>query len=499
MVSDCGAISQIYTAHHYTKTPEEAVAAGLKAGVDQDCGPYYDAHGREAYSQGLITDADLDLALSRQFGTLLRLGYFDPAGDQPYRHIGLERLNSAYNKELALRVALQSLVLLKNDAATLPYALSSGGSIALIGPNSDATGQLLGNYDAPAPYIISVLQALSTRGAKVTHVKGCDIASNSTTGFAAAVAAAQDADVVLFVGGLDQSQEAEGHDRTTLTLPGQQGALIKAVAAAAKKPIAVVMLGGGQCDLSELKANARVGAILSAFYPGQSGGEAIVQVVTGQHSPSGRLPSTQYPASYVEAVPMTDQSFRPSSTNPGRTYKFYTGEAVYPFGYGLSYATFRYAAAQSALRAPITRLLGADPSPLAYSVNVTNTGSVASDVTVLAYLTFNASAQYPALSPPLKQLFDFAFLPSLAPGATREVYFQLTARALRQVDERGHEWVVPGSYGVHINEGEARGAVELEGEVTLVRKWEGDDVVEAPRKADPLLARLANLLRSSTQ
>ena len=419
----------------------------------------------------------------RQFGSLLRLGYFDPASAQPYRQYGLERINSRYNQQLALQAGLQSLVLLKNDAATLPYP-SSVSSIALIGPNSNVTETLLGNYDAPTPYIISVLRALESRGAKVTHAAGCTIAGNSTTGFAAAVSAAAAADFTVFVGGLDQSQEAEGRDRTIIALPGQQGALIEAIAKVSKKPIVAVFLGGGQVDMSALKANAQVGALLWAGYPGQSGGEAIAQVLSGEHSPSGRLVSTQYPADYVEQVPMTDQSFRPSASSPGRTYKFYSGQAVYSFGHGLSYTSLQHDVHTSPLSASTSRLLLADPSPIAYSVNVTNTGKVRSDVTVLAYLTYNSSDDYPSLSPPLQQLFDFAFIPMLAPGATQSVFFQLTASSLKQIDQRGHEWLLPGRYEVHVNEGHARAAVQLLGsEARLLRKWEGTDTVVAPRKA----------------
>ena len=138
VVSDCGAIEEIYTTHHYTKTPEEAVAVALHAGVDQDCGPWYDAHGRQAYAQGLIDDAVLDRALTRQFGFLIKTGYFDNPNTQPYRHYGIERVNSARNQRAALTAALQSIVLLKNEKSALPIP-SDVKTIALIGPNA---GQL---------------------------------------------------------------------------------------------------------------------------------------------------------------------------------------------------------------------------------------------------------------------------------------------------------------------------------------------------------------------
>ena len=135
VVSDCGAIQEIYTTHHYTATPEEAVAVALQAGVDQDCGPYYDQYGRQAYQQGLITDEMLDRALTRQFGFLIKTGYFDPPADQPYRQYGISKVNSPINQQAALTAALQSIVLLKNEQSALPIA-ADVKSIALIGPNA---------------------------------------------------------------------------------------------------------------------------------------------------------------------------------------------------------------------------------------------------------------------------------------------------------------------------------------------------------------------------
>ena len=305
VVSDCGAIEEIYTTHHYTKTPEEAVAVALQAGVDQDCGPWYDAHGRQAYAQGLINDQLLDRALTRQFGFLIKTGYFDDPSTQPYRHYGIDKVNSANNQYAALTAALQSIVLLKNELSALPIA-SDVKSIALVGPNAGqqsysthrllfhwqsltahlfacmfgrcaaVSETLLGNYQGPSPFIITIPAAFQSRSARfaVQYVKGCDIAGNDTSGFKAAISAAQSADFVVYVGGLDQSQEAEGHDRTSIALPGQQLSLIQQLGKAAKRPITAVFLGGGQVDLSALKNDNTVGAMIWAGYPGQVGQSA---------------------------------------------------------------------------------------------------------------------------------------------------------------------------------------------------------------------------------
>ena len=217
-------------------------------------------------------------------------------------------------------------------------------------------------------------------------------------------------------------------------------------------------------------------------YPGQSGGEAVVQVLTGEHSPSGRLPSTQYPAEYVDQVLMTDQAFRPSSTSPGRTYRFYTGEAVYPFGHGLSYSTFSVQVVDGPATVDAATLLR---SPVAYTVNISNSGNVTSDATVLAYYSPDGPSQYVSVTPALSTLFEFAFVPMLAPGETRTLWLQLTAKSLLTVDARGHEWLLPGQWKVSIGDGSDAVRLGVVGEAQLVRRWEGDSVVEQPQRKQP--------------
>ena len=339
---------------------------------------------------------------------------------------------------------------------------------------------LLGNYEGPSPFIITIPAAFQSRADRFTvqYFKGCDISGNDTSGFKDAINAAQKADLVVYVGGLDQSQEAEGHDRTSIALPGQQLPLIQQLAKAAKRPIAAVFLGGGQSDLSALKNDSGVGALLWAAYPGQSGGEAIVQVLTGEHSPSARLPSTQYPAEYVNQVPMTDQAFRPSSSSPGRTYRFYSGEAVYPFGHGLSYTTFDVRVIDGPSTVNVDDLLR---SPIAYACNITNTGAVQSDATVLAFYSPDGPSPFVGVEPPLSSLFDFAFVPMLAPDETRTLWFQVTAKSLLTVDDRGHEWLLPRQWKVRIGEDSVAANLNVAGEARLMRQWEGDSVVEQPQ------------------
>ena len=458
VTSDCDAIGNIFDNHHYTRTPEEAVAAALLAGTDIDCGSYYNEHLPAALNQSLIREADLDRSLIRQYSSLIQLGYFDPASTQPYRKLSWADVNTPAAENLALTAARESITLLKNDGI-LPFA--STKNVALIGPWGQATGQMQGNYFGQAPYLISPFEAFQNAKIAVTFVQGCTISRNDTSGFDAAVRAAQAADIIVFAGGPDNSVESEGHDRTTIVWPGVQLQLIQALEKAGK-PVIVVQLGGGQVDDSYLKSSSTINAIVWAGYPGQSGGPAIVDVLTGIYAPAGRLPVTQYPGEYVNQVQMIDMTLRPSANNPGRTYKWYTGTTVYPFGYGLHYTTFSFNwASIGAHSLDIDKLLmnvkekygdNLDKAPLIdYAVNVTNIGRVTSDVVILLFS--NTTSSHPNAPPlaPLRELVAYDRAHLIQPGQTQTVYFTLTLRSLSRVDDNGDRWLFPGTYRVFVD------------------------------------------------
>jgi len=174
-------------------------------------------------------------------------------------------------------------------------------------------------------------------GVSVESAMGCNVACQDDSGFATAINVAKSADVVIVVVGLDEGQEGEGHDRTVLTLPGKQLDLLQAISSAISTPLIVVLMSGGPVDISWAKDHAN--GVVWTGYPGQSGGQALAEVLYGVVNPSGRLPVTIYPADYVNQISFFNMSMRAS---PGRTYKFYTGTPVYQFGDGLSYTTFTY-------------------------------------------------------------------------------------------------------------------------------------------------------------
>ena len=383
-------------------------------------------------------------------------------------------------------------MLLKNANAALPLAAAAVKSVAVVGPNGDAPATQQGNYFGDPcfsaawnePLLYSVRQGFAAYmpGTAVDFVAGCDdgVPCTKTAGFANASAAAAAADLTLVVVGLDQSQESEGNDREEIALPGAQGALIEQACAAARGPCVLVVVSGGPVDISAALANPKVAAALYIGYPGPFGGNITAQAIFGDLAPAGRLTTTIYPADFVDAVSFFDQGLAPGlsawppGTNPGRTHMYYTGQAVLPFGWGLSYTTWRYSVAgappPAVSLAPVREYLAAHPrhgamfAPLSwrapvvqYSVNVTNTGAVDSDDVVLGFLVPPGAG---AGGVPLQTLFGFARVHVRA-GETVTVWLGAEARQLTRV-AAGRRDALPGRWTARFGVAFRRGAGELE-------------------------------------
>ncbi|KAK6940138.1 Fibronectin type III-like domain [Dillenia turbinata] len=344
ITSDCDAVSIIYENQGYAKSPEDAVADVLKAGMDLNCGTYMLNHTKSAIQKGKAPVAQIDRALHNLFSVRMRLGLFN--GDPtrlPYGKIGPDQVCSHDHQRLALDAAKDGIVLLKNSGRLLPLSKTKTPSLAVIGPNANAPQTLLGNYFGPPCRSVTPLQGLQSYVKNTVHHQGCDFVNCTSASIGEAVALAKSVDYVVLVMGLDQTWEREDHDRDDLVLPGKQQSLITRVAKAARKPIVLVLLCGGPVDVTFAKYDRNVGSILWAGYPGEAGGTAIAQIIFGDHNPGGRLPITWYPKDFIK-VPMTDMRMRPdpSTGYPGRTYRFYKGETVFEYGYGLSYSNYAY-------------------------------------------------------------------------------------------------------------------------------------------------------------
>ena len=473
ITSDCGAFGLIQSGHNFTQSDAETALVALSAGMDIGCDNLTPGYIREALVNGFLLQKTVDAALIRLFNVQMRLGMFDPRADQVYtKYNYTNRINTPAHQQLALEAARQGIVLLKNTNNVLPISASLVKSIAVIGPNGNATEVLKGNYAGKPAFLISPIQGLESYVSNVLYAKGCDIASNSTTGFEAAVALAQKADVTVLVVGLDQSQESEDHDRTITDLPGVQNDLIKTVATQAKGPVIVVVMTGGAVDLTVPKSLSQVGAILWCGYPGQAGGQALADVIFGVFNPSGRLPYTIHDADFPSQVSMIDMNMRPSNNpstpNPGRTYRFFTGKPVYNFGEGLSYTTFTYTNASvngvsstkngAAASLPLAKVhaytsnlprssllaphLSSQSVLAQVSTVVTNTGSRSGTVSVLA---FAVPPDAGTNGLPLKSLFGFQKV-ELAPGESKTLQFAVTAHDLSCVNESGERTALGGPW-----------------------------------------------------
>ncbi|CAF0991145.1 unnamed protein product [Adineta ricciae] len=473
VVSDCNAISDILHTHHYTSTPEQTVAVALRAGTDLECGVFYLFHMNDALQRKLINETDITQALMRTYDVLIRLGWFDPPEQQVYRQLNKNNVDTAEARQLSLVSAQESIVLLKNINGSLPLDLNqlTNKRIALIGPTADATIQMQGIYHGRAPFLIDPLTGFKNITAgkpiEVDYARGCGISSHSERDFAAAVRLAQSSDIVIFFGGIDHTIERESVDRQSIALPDIQLSLIQELEKVARSPLHVVIMSGSSLDLSYIRDSVRCASLIWMGYPGQSGGLAVASVVFGQYNPAGRLPITFYPASYVNEVSMFNMQLRPSVNSPGRTYKFYTGKAIYEFGYGLSYTTFNYTWDNRTFISAysiqsITKQINRQEKTIISSIriNVTNTGVMNGDDVVLAYVTPpNVSSEQ---VPPFKQLFGFERV-YLKVNETKEVCFAFTVETALLVAHNASKWLHSGSYRIMIGQ-QHIGVIQLQGQ-----------------------------------
>lgn len=582
VVSDCDAVANIYRAHEhgYTETPEAGVAVAFRAGMDLICGgPEESQHILGAVREGLLTEAQLDVALGRLFTARFQLGQFDPPA-RVFPGITPADNDTEANRAVALRVAEESLVLLRNQGGLLPLS-AAPRRIAVIGPNGDSVEPLVGNYNGSPSHPVTLAEGLRRRfpQARVDVVQGsglidpalapvpdavlcadaecrrsgltaarfaspamdADPLSTEATpnaaenwqgeqrsgatrwtgfitptemgehrfryvanggyriwiddtlvvdawdvdwrpaiatgaasleagrpyairveafqrqdqgdehlmwstpgdqGLQSALAAAREADVVVFAAGLTHEVEGEemrvqvpgflGGDRTTIDLPPAQQRLLEQVAAVGKPVILVLMNGSA---LSVDWADRNLPAIVEAWYPGGQGGDAIARLIAGDFSPAGRLPVTVY-RSVDDLPPFGDYGM------DNRTYRYFRGEALYPFGYGLSYSSFDYA------RPRVSRSRVRADQTVEISVDVTNAGAMDADEVVQLYLSHPGVA-----GAPTRTLAGFERL-RLARGETRTVRFTLRDRALSLVDDDGVRRIQPGAVTVWVGGGQ---------------------------------------------
>ena len=435
-VSDCGAIADIYQSHKIAKDAAEASAIAVKAGLDLNCGDTYTKGLKEALNRGLITEADIDQLLFNLLMTRLRLGLFDPAGDNPYNAIPASVVGSDAHRALARKAAVESMVLLQNKGGVLPLDRNIS-HLYITGPFAADVDVLLGNYFGVNSDISTFLEGIATKvgiGCTYEYKKGIMESVSNVNPIDWVTGEAKQADAIIVVlgeSGLTEGEEGDAiastdkGDRTSIALPKHQIDFLRSLRQGNKHPLITVLTGGSPMDCRQVAELSD--AVVMAWYPGQEGGLALADVLFGDAVPSGRLPVT-FPAAEEKLPPFEDYSMR------GRTYKYMTDNIMYPFGYGLSYTTFRYSALQvepwSALRSWIRA-----------GVTVSNTGKVAGEEVVQLYV----SAPGAGISNPISTLVAFARV-SLAPGESKAVQLTVPVSRLASVMEDGNKKLLEGDY-----------------------------------------------------
>ena len=450
VVSDCGAVKDIVENHLYVDSNVAASVAALTAGTDLNCGSRYQNDLIEAVESNEITESLLDTALVRLFTARFRLGLFDDAGEVPFTGIPDDRLDSPDHQALAKKVAEKSMTLLKNDGI-LPLDPNALGSVAVIGPNADSIvfGGYSGTASDPTSPLAGIENRLEPLGVEVSYARGSGLSEAlSDDDFTEAVNLAAASDVAIVVVGIGRALSDEEKDRMDITLPEPQEILLEAVFEANPNTIAVLVTGA---PLAIPWAAENLPAILNGWYGGQAAGEVTAEILFGDISPSGRLPQTFYRSS-DDLPPFDDYDI----IGKKRTYMYFEGEVLYPFGHGLSYTTFEYS--NLALSTDIATV----DDTVTVSLDIANTGEMDGDEVVQIYVT-DEEASVPT---PIRSLKGFARV-SLRAGEIQRVAVDLNVADFGFWDIDADRFVVePGTFliqaGASSADIRARGTLTVE-------------------------------------
>ncbi|MFD0989249.1 glycoside hydrolase family 3 C-terminal domain-containing protein [Mariniflexile jejuense] len=450
VLTDCSALVDFYKqqnegGHGVVKSDEEAAALAVKSGISLNCGGTFNAL-IDAVKNGLITEKEIDKQLATLLKTRFKLGLFDPKGSNPYDTISPEVINSEAHRALSKEVAQKSMVLLKNNGV-LPLK-NDLSKYFVTGPNAASIEILLGNYYGVNSNMVSILEGISKAIKPTSQLQyrlGAMLNKPSINPINYATGNASNSDVTIVVLGISSQLEGEegdsidsdtAGDRLDYNLPKNQIDYLRDLRERAdknpndRKPIVAVITSGSPVNLTEVHELAD--AVLLAWYPGEEGGTAVADILFGNVSPSGRLPIT-FPKS-LDQLPAFD-----NYSMIGRTYKYMTKEPLYPFGFGLSYTSFKY----GVIQAPVSTITKKDKLKL--NVTVTNTGKVASDEIVQMYI----SDQVASVIVPIYQLINTKRI-HLKPGESKNVEFELSPKDFEIVLNNGSKTIESGTFKIYI-------------------------------------------------
>ncbi len=434
LVTDCWALDDIFRYHKYVKRPEEAAAFAIKNGVNVECGNTLKTL-QQALKQGLLNEMDIDASLAINLEVLMKLGWFDAPGKNPYDRISENVINSEAHRLLARQTAAQSMVLLSNKNNTLPMDTRLK-SILVTGPNADDANVLLANYNGNSGNMVTVLEGITNAvgpASVIFHNRGCDLTDTTRQDVHWMI---NEADAVVAVLGLSPLLEGEngdaylseaGGDKKDISFPYSQLKYLEKLRERTKKPLVVVITAGSAIELKEVEKIAD--AVLLAWYPGEQGGNAVADILFGKTNPAGRLPVTFYQAN--DDLPAFDDY-----SMKGRTYRYFSGKVQHPFGFGLSYTSFDYSGL----------VVSSASSGYSFQFAIRNTGKLSGDEVPQLYVRrVNAGT-----GEPIKQLKDFKRV-TIATGTTVKVKFELMHSDFEYYDVPSGKWVIyPGEYDIMI-------------------------------------------------
>ncbi|MGN0507202.1 MAG: glycoside hydrolase family 3 C-terminal domain-containing protein [Lachnospiraceae bacterium] len=444
VVSDCWAIKDFHEGHKVTSTPVESVSMAMNNGCDLNCGNLFH-YLRQAVEEGRVSEKRLDEALVNLFTTRMKLGVFDKLEDNKFNRIPYSVVDSVPMRELNRKAAEKCVVLLKNENHLLPLDKTNLKTVGVIGPNANNRMALVGNYEGTASRYWTVLEGLQDYlgdEVRVMTSEGCHLCHDKVQGLGTVndrlsevQGVCAESDVVIACMGLDSSLEGEegdegnefaSGDKPNLNLPGLQQQILEEIYASGK-PVVLVLLSGSALAVNW--ADEHIPAILQCWYPGAQGGKAIADILFGEKNPEGRLPVTFY-RSLEELPAFTDYNMK------GRTYRYMQTEALYPFGYGLSYTAFSY----NNVRIDKTAL---EEEGISVTLDVTNTGKMDGAETVQIYVKVNRENTPNAQLKGIKKLF-------LKAGETKTVTLRLPQEAFALFDEEGILRLSEGSASIYV-------------------------------------------------
>lgn len=444
VTSDCWAIKDFHEGHLVTSTPVESVSMAMNNGCDLNCGNLFHFL-TQAVENGMVDEKRLNEAVENLFMARMKLGVLDKKEENPFDKIPYTVVDSEEMRKLNREVARRSVVLLKNENHILPLDKKKLHTIGVIGPNADSRKALVGNYEGTSSRYITVLEGIEDyvgENVRVLYSEGCHLYRDRTSNLAMehdrdseVRAVCEASDVVIAVVGLDATLEGEegdtgneygSGDKPNLNLPGLQPDIIR-IAKESGKPVIVVLLAGSAMALSW--EDEHVDAILDGFYPGAQGGAAIAEILFGGANPEGKLPITFYQT--TEELPeFTDYAMK------GRTYRYMENEALYPFGYGLSYTTYAYGNLECVK--PFDAQDG-----ITLQVTVTNTGDREGTETLQVYVKAKREG---TPNPQLKYVKKI----TLKPGESVTGEIHLSPEAFMLYDEKGNFTLEKGAYDIFV-------------------------------------------------